>query len=67
MTFHVAPAVGSYGRGQRKKTAKSFAALRQEGARRPAKNNAAFRLEGGTISMRVDPALSFIPIRRKRL
>jgi hypothetical protein len=28
------------------------------------KNNAALRMEGGTMSVRVDPALSFIPIRR---
>jgi hypothetical protein len=37
----------SYGRGWRKKTAKSYAALRQGIRRGWAKNNAAFRLESG--------------------
>jgi len=39
--------LGSYGRDWGKKTAKNYAALRHEPRRVLAKNNAAFRLEGG--------------------
>jgi hypothetical protein len=40
-----------YGRLPGKKTAKSYAALRHETAREPAKNNAAFQPEGGTVRL----------------
>src|SRR5689334_571372 len=66
MTFRDACALlVLYGRPWRKKTAKSYAALRHETARTPAKNNAALRLEGGTENCGLIPACPLSPTGAK--
>ena len=67
MTFRVARVLlVIYGRLQRKKTAKSYAALRHDTAQEPQKNNAALQREGGTESCGLIPACPLSPTDAKQ-